>query len=139
MRKYVEIVLIVIVSFQFSCSEEDEIIRCDARPSISESMFGTSSAPVTITGASILTNCLEIRFSYTGCTDVATYDLVASEVISDTFPPSRAVRIVLFDEGSCSITQTQTYRVDLTILQVENTNRLNLELEGWGEPLVYGY
>lgn len=139
MIKYVGMILMSMAMLQLSCSEEDEIIRCDAQPNINESLFGTSSSPVTITGASILSSCLEIRFSYAGCADIATYDLVASEIVFDTFPPSRAVRIVLFDEGSCSITQTQTYRVDLTILEIANTNRLNLELEGWGEPLVYGY
>ncbi|WP_158857659.1 hypothetical protein [Lunatibacter salilacus] len=139
MRKYIGLILISMAILQFSCTEEDEIIRCDAQPNISESLYGTTSSSVTITGASILTNCLEIRFSYTGCTDVATYDLAVSEIVSDTYPPNRAMRIVLSEEGNCSITQSQTYRVDLTILQVEDTSRLNLELEGWGEPLVYGY
>jgi len=139
MRKYVGLILVGIAFFQLSCNEEDEIIRCDAQPNISESLYLTTSPSVTITAASILTNCLEIRFSYTGCADEANYDLAVSELVSDTFPPSRSMRILLTNEGTCNITQTQTYRVDLNLLRLENTNQINLDLQGWGEPLVYGY
>lgn len=139
MRKYSGLYLMAISLFVFSCTEEDDLISCDAQPNINESLYGTTSSPVTITNASILTDCLEIRFSYTGCANLANYDLAVSEHVSDASPPSRSMRIVLAEEGNCNITQTQTFRIDLTILQVENTNRLNLELEGWGDPLVYGY
>lgn len=140
MRKYVVLILCCMGLLFFSCGEsEDKLITCDAQPAISELLFESITTPVTITGASILTNCLEIRFSFFGCADVATYDLAVSEIISGAFPPSRYMRIVIAQEGDCSITQNQTFRIDLTILRVPNTNRLNLELEGWGEPLVYGY
>lgn len=139
MRKYIGMFLLTFSFFFLSCTEEDDIIHCDAQPNINESLYGTTSSPVTINSVSILTDCLEIRFSYTGCADLATYDLAVSENVFDTSPPSRSMRIVLAEEGSCNITQTQTFRLDLTIIQVENTNQLNLELAGWSEPLVYGY
>ena len=131
--------MILIAFTVLSCTEEDQLISCDAQPNINESVYGTTSAPVTINSAKILTDCLEIRFSYIGCADLVTYDLAVSENVSNTLPPSRSMRIVLAEEGTCNITQTQTFRIDLTILQVENTSRLNLELEGWINPLVYVY
>jgi hypothetical protein len=139
MKKIGGLRLMSVIILFLSCTEEDEIIRCDAQPAISESLFATTSTPVNISNASILTDCLEIRFSYTGCTELAIYDLAVSEVVSDTSPPSRSMRIVVAEEGNCNISQTQTYRIDLSLLQVENTNRLTLHLDGWPVPLVYGY
>lgn len=139
MKRFIGSILISMAFIHLSCTDEEEIIRCDAQPAISESLLGTTSTSVTITSASILSNCLELRFSYIGCTGVATFDLAVAENVSNTPLPSRPMRIVLAQEGSCSITQSQTFRVDLTILQVASSNQLNLELEGWGEALVYGY
>lgn len=111
--------LIFIAFAVLSYTEEDQLISCDAQPNINESVYGTISAPVTINNPSILIDCLEVRFSYIGCADLVTYDLAVSENVSNTLPPSRSMRIVLAEEGTSNITQTQTFRIDLTILQVK--------------------
>lgn len=130
----------VILLLAVSCGEDTfDVIPCDAQPTISQTLFEAVSPPVTIISASILTDCLEIQFSYFGCSDQVQIELAVSEQVSGTDPPRRAMRVFLTEDGNCNITQGQMVKIDLRLLQVVNTSRLYLDLEGWDEPLIYGY
>jgi hypothetical protein len=122
-----------------SCSPDEEIITCQRVPVWDDELDATYGDPVAISHAEILSNCIEIRFNYAGCTENASFHLAIMEADNDVFPPERDVRLALAQDGDCAITHHGTLRVNLTSLQMAGSERVLLNLSGWAGQLEYGY
>jgi len=92
---------------------------------------------VTIAG-----NCLTASIQYGGgCGE----ELVSFEFLGSTaafpltIPATLETKIILDDNDDCEALVTKEVDFDLTPLQDENLNNLNLTVEGWGETLEYSF
>lgn len=123
----------------FACSSDDEIITCPRDPVFDGDLGGAFSDPATITYAGVLSNCLEIRFNYSGCSENSEFHFAVSQPNLDSYPPQQEARLALAKDGDCAISHSGIIRVNLVSLQVEGSERVKINLAGWGGDLQYGY
>jgi hypothetical protein len=136
----IQVILIVIWCATVSCTpNEEDPITCVATPTTDAALFENNSDWVEVTRAELLTDCLDIQFSYNGCTEEAEYTLVFSEEIGDTYPVSKFARLHLLQDGDCNNTYVGTLQVNLSSIRVPDTDSIEIELEGWATPILYVY
>lgn len=134
------LVLILLLGVGISCSsQEEDPITCVETSEINSELFQANADWVHISNVELLTNCLDIQFSYNGCSENADYFLVFSEQIIDAFPARRFSRVHLTQDGDCNNTYVGNLQVDLRNIRIPDTDRISIELEGWGDPILYVY
>ncbi|MCC5938033.1 MAG: hypothetical protein JJU34_12195 [Lunatimonas sp.] len=139
MNLYRLVVGIFLIGIQLSCGEEDELIACNAFPTVDNALYVQLGNDVQVTQASMLSGCLEIRYSYQGCDGNREAALVFDDRVAESFPPTRWARLYMEEAGDCAQTHSRTLRVDLTLIQVADLNSVQIVLEGWPDPIVYRY
>lgn len=93
-----------------------------------------------ITSAVITGNCLEIKFSASGCSgDTWVVDLVDAKMVAESNPPQRKLRMKLANDEICTAMPAKTVTFDLTPLRLANTHSIILSLEGYSGSLTYTY
>ncbi len=133
-------VLIMIGLAALSCTpNQDDPITCVASPKTDAALYESDADWVEVTRAELLTNCLDIQFNYNGCTEDAVYSLVFSEKIVDSFPVSKFARLHLLQDGDCNNTYAGTIQVDLSSIRIPDTDRVQIEIDGWATPILYVY
>lgn len=118
---------------------EEDPITCTDTPQINPVLFESEADWVEVTRAELLTDCLEIQFSYNGCTEDAEFSLVFSERVADTFPETKLARLHLLQDGDCNQTYVGNLQVNLRSIRVPDTDRIQIALEGWAAPILYTY
>lgn len=132
--------VICVVLFGLSCGEdEDELIACTGTATVDDLLYEETGAPLQITQISLLSDCLEIRYTFQGCNESITGLLAFSEDIAESFPPLRRARLIVEDPGECSTNYPGILRVELTPAQVADGDRVQIVLEGWPENILYVY
>lgn len=139
MNAYRLVAWILLVGIQFSCGEEDDIIACNAFPTVDNALYVQLSNDVQVSQVSILSGCLEIRYAYQGCEENKAAALVFDDRMGYSSPPTRWARLFMEEAGDCAQTHSNTLRVDLTQVQAADFNSMQIILEGWPDPVVYTY
>lgn len=136
-----KVALFLMAFSYFSCGgDEEELIVCNETPIIDSGRYSEeANTSITITQASLLTGCLELRFSYTGCSPDAPTVFIVDEHIEQTYPPVRRARLQVEGPVDCSVSYTSVMRIDISPLQVGDVNQINLELEGFDTTFTYSY
>ena len=84
--------------------------------------------------------CLEVLIGYGGgCEDDIGIILVGGGDYAESLPPQLAVKIAVEDNDPCEAYLRRIYYFDLTELQYEGLDELQLNLEGWDEPILVRY
>lgn len=144
MNKLVTGILTAVVVLTSACHSDDEICTC--LPPCEETVIVDAdlykNAPsdfLTITDASIHNDCLYVRFSASGCDgDSWEIKLIDANVIKESNPIQRDIRLSLKNEEECLAVFTRTLTFDLTPVRTDD-NEILLNLSGWDEQLLYRY
>ncbi|WP_299243300.1 hypothetical protein [uncultured Aquimarina sp.] len=138
------ILIILIVSFGFlSCNNDDENINpssCEFETLISSEQFiDAPNDQLTINNLVINDNCLTINFGSSGCSgDTWELKLIDSNVILESDPPQRNLRLSLKNEELCDAFITQELSFDISNLKVEG-NQVMLNISNSDDSILYEY
>ena len=81
--------------------------------------------------------CLEVLIGYGGgCQDDIGVVLVGSGEYAESLPPQLTIKLAVEDNDPCEAYLRRTYYFDLTDFRYDGLDDLQLNLEGWDEPLL---
>ena len=85
-------------------------------------------------------DCLVINFSASGC-DGNTWivKLIDSEQILESNPIQRNLRISLENNEDCTAVPNKTLTFDISNLQIQDDNRIYLNITNSGDQILYEY
>jgi hypothetical protein len=134
MKKLLFLILILL----YSCNTETTIIEepCDGDSIIvDQTMFdATDTSNYTITGVSLLNNCLTITLTSSGCDGNSwTASLIDSGLQTASIPPQRHVRLSLTNNETCLAIFERSYTFDINSGHPET---VIYNIEGWNIPIV---
>jgi hypothetical protein len=124
--------------------EIDEIIgmdklSCDQKVIISpEEYENAPNDPFSITEITISGNCLNIRFSASGC-DGNTWivKLIDSGNVAESYPCQRTLRLSLDNKEICTAVPGKEISFDISDLQIVDSDKVILQISG--EAILYKY
>jgi len=93
-----------------------------------------------LNSAEIIDNCLAINISASGCDGNSwSMVLVDSGSVAESSPEQRYLKFVLTNEEACLAFVSQERSFDVTPIQVDGSNEIILNIEGFSEPLTFSY
>lgn len=122
--------------------QEDEIpTDCGTAVKIDQAAYKNSpSDKVNIQNASIVGDCLKITFSAGGCnSDTWKPQLFDAGVIADSYPEQRYIRMTLVTGQFCKALFTKTVFFDLKPVRIDGSKKVALNLDGYGQAILYSY
>ncbi len=136
------VVLIMLLAL-FNACEEDGVkaSNCDSIVALDANSYQNETSDFyTIISASIQENCLQIEYSASGCSGESWKEkMVDEEVILESFPIQRNLKMILDNPEACAAVFTKTVSFDLIPIQTEDYTRIILNIDGYDEPLLYDY
>ncbi|MCU4175511.1 hypothetical protein [Carboxylicivirga sp. N1Y90] len=136
------IVSVLILTNLTSCKKDDDtpLTTCEDKVIISASEY--LNAPdhhLTINNIEIKGDCLVIDFGSSGC-DGSTWvlKLIDSDVMIETYPPIRNLRLSLKNEEVCDAYFTKEVSYDISKLQVDG-DKVILNIKGFDGLVWYEY
>jgi len=139
--------LIFIILTIFGCSNDDDNRNpnpspnnCELETVISAEQYDKApSHQLVINNLEIEKNCLKIDFSSGGC-DGSTWEikLIDSEVVLESNPPKRNLRLSLKSKELCEAFITKEVTFDISKLQVEG-NKVQLNITNSDKNILYEY
>ena len=147
MRKSLVLCFLSIVLFCCSSDDDDDnqtSIDCDVDNSIAiisaELFENAPSDQLTINSLAIVNDDLTISFSASGCDgDSWELKLIDSEEVFESNPPQRELRLSLKNEELCQAFITRELTVDISNLQLADTNQIELNLTNSDDSILYEY
>jgi hypothetical protein len=134
--------LLMLTATTLSCSNDDDGSKtCDAKAILDPERFETAPAmPLNIESAVIEGDCLNIRFTSSGCNgDTWVFNLIGVPSDATVFPPLVNVRLSLSSTELCEAIVSREASFDLSVFQQSNADRLTLTLQNNGQSLLYVY
>lgn len=132
MKKLLFLILILL----YSCNTETTIIEepCDGDSIIvDQTIFdATDTSNYTITGVSVLNDCLTITLTSSGCDgDSWTSYLIDSGIQTLSIPPQGSLKLSLTNNEACLavIERSYTFYINSDVQIIYN-------LEGWSDPII---
>ncbi|MFC6858648.1 hypothetical protein [Zunongwangia atlantica] len=133
-----------------SCNSDDdktEIIECidsdncDECTLINNDRYNqVETDNFSILNIEVNADCLEIQFGSSGCNgENWETELISSETILETSIPQRNLRMKLSNPELCEAYITKTISFNLTNLQLENYDEIQLNIAGFDNPVQYNY
>jgi len=106
--------------------------NCDQDVIISETEYANApNSPFTIISMQILDNCLKIKFGASGCSGSTwVVKLIDEGTLAYTYPASRTLRLSLDNQEMCDAYFGKEISFNIEDLQVQNENRLMLNISG---------
>lgn len=85
-------------------------------------------------------NCIEIKISSSGC-DPNNWTMNFKTVPSTTAvsPHLFHAKVELINNEECLAVYEKTRSFDLTPLQIQGQNSIQLQIQGWNTPVIYNY
>ncbi len=137
-------IVIILGVLLFSCSSDDDeavIHNCDNTTVISAELYENApSDSLEIHTLDIDGDCLKINFDSGGCNGESwELILIDSGDIAESFPPQRFLRLSLKNEEECEALITREMTFDVSNVQVEGGNQVNLHITNSEESILYEY
>jgi len=132
--------LLILVLFTSCNSDDNTAVGCDENVLISSTQFDSAlSDLVTVNSITISGDCLVANISASGC-DGETWilRLIDSDVVLDTSPPQRTLRLVLANNEACLAFVTREISFDINDLKVDEGSVL-LHIVNLNEAFLYSY
>ena len=82
---------------------------------------------------------MNITIQYGGGCGNIELKLIDSEMILESYPVQRNIRLSLKDEDYCKALITKELSFDLTPIQISGYNQIILDISTWNEPILYTY
>ena len=124
------------------CDEDDiQSSPCDQMVVIDDGFFNSAvSSEFMFQSAEIIENCLNVSISASGC-DSSTWSmvLVDSGAVAESLPEQRFLKFVFTNNEVCLAVFSQERSFDISNLQVEGSNEIILNIEGFPESITYQY
>jgi len=142
MKIFKLICLSILATATLSCTSDDEgSTPCDAKAVLDPERFETAPAmSLNIESAAIEGDCLNIRFTSSGCNgDTFVFNLIGLPNDATVFPPLVNVRLSLSSNELCEAIVSREVSFDLSVFQQSNTDRVTLALQNNGQSLLYVY
>lgn len=135
-----KIVILVVIIFFISCSNDDNSISCDRVIVDAQKYTTLQSDSYELIEVSEEDACLKLSIRYGGgCEDISAI-LIDSEDIIESNPPQRNLRLVLTtQEDACEAVITEEFLFDISSLQVENATSVRLNFQDSGITYLYAY
>jgi len=127
------LLFIFILGSTSSCdSVNPDQLNCDEKILVDSSLFEDSpNDSFEFTSVKIIDNCLNITIQYGGgCGDIE-LKLIDSEMILESYPVQRNIRLSLKDEDYCKALITKELSFDLTPIQILSYNQIILNISNW--------
>ncbi|MBO6605991.1 hypothetical protein [Psychroserpens sp.] len=123
--------------------DDDEIqgSPCDQAVVIDQGFYESAETDdFTFQSAEIIDNCLAVVLSSSGC-DGETWSmvLVDSGSVAESLPEQRFLKFVFSNNEECLAVITQERSFDISNLQVEGSNEIILNIDGFPESITYQY
>lgn len=115
---------------------------CGSEIIIDTNYDSTTGDAFTITNITITENCLTATVQYGGgCGDeLVSFEFLASTAsFPVTIPAMLDTKIIMDDNDDCEALITKDISFDLTALEEEGFNNINIGVEGWNEILQYSF
>ena len=145
MMKPSTILFLLVMTLSSACHKWDDCdpaSRCDQPVIVDKALYETAPDDFLFFETVLLDgDCLEITFTSSGC-DGSTWitELIDSEAILESFPVQRVLRLSLHNMEPCDAVIAKTVSFDLTPIQLEEYDRILLNIEGYqGERILYRY
>ena len=134
--------LLVVCSMNMTCEEDDdllEVVMCDQSVVIDSDLYVNLNSD-TFSHAEIVDDCLQIEITSSGCSGESwEFKLVDSGVVAESLPEQRNLKFKLVNEELCLAIFSREVSFDLTPLQVDGSNEVVLNIEGFNTSLSYKY
>lgn len=124
------------------CDDDDVVnVPCDQTIVVDSGFYESATSDVYEAGNVYFSdNCLTIEISSSGCDGNSwSMVLVDSGNVAESSPEQRYLKLVLTNEELCDAVVEQVRSFDLTPIQVDGSNEIILNIEGFPEPLTYNY
>ena len=127
-----------------ACSESSskDYENCDKQSQIisNQAYADLATMNYTITAVALNVNCLDVTISSSGCSgNTWETNLFSTNNLPDTFPLQRNLKLQLIYQEFCLAIIQKTVSFDLTPLQIAGQNQITLNIDGWGQQIVYHY
>lgn len=146
MKKKLFFILITVIFIVSACSNaEDEKSslknECANEVVIDAELYLTAPSDILIiNNLEIENNCLLINFSASGCTgDTWQIKLIDANVIMESYPPQRNLRLSLQNEEECEKLIIKEISFDIEELQVDGYDKIKLNITNSNQTIVYEY
>ena len=130
-------IILIVLSFA-SCEKDDNSINCDSEVVISADEYSTApDDELTINNLELNGDCLSINFSSGGCSgDSWELKLIDAEIILESNPPQRNLRLSLKNEELCKMYITKEITFDINKLKVDG-NSVLLNIVNSGDQILF--
>ncbi len=121
-------------------NDDDNSDNCNKVVIISSELYTNAPADqMTINSLDLNENCLNISFSSSGC-DGSTWEvkLIDSELILESNPPQRNLRLSLKNEEECEAYITKELTFDINNLKIDG-NQVLLNITNSDDQILYEY
>ncbi|WP_152487255.1 hypothetical protein [Winogradskyella psychrotolerans] len=142
LRKIIMFSLVSMFLMSFQCHEDDVILLpCGLEVVSDNEAYETSESDnYGVLNVDLSGDCLTVDVTTSGCDNndwVLT--LIDSENIAESMPSQRYLKLTLFNNQDCSVVLEKAETFDLSLLKVEGTNEVLLNIEGLSESVLYSY
>lgn len=144
MKKIGFLILVMLCFLSTQCDEDalsDLEVFCDASVVVDASVFDDLvSDDFQFVDVSLIGDCLSIEIGASGC-DAQTwaFTLVDSGVIAESLPEQRNLKLKLENTEVCTVFFSTNISFDISALQINGSNKIILNLEGWDNSITYTY
>ncbi|MFK7953501.1 MAG: hypothetical protein AB8B73_11690 [Ekhidna sp.] len=130
-----------ILTFIKKSEFEAKVDTCEAKAIVSESIYNNGPAAFhTIESVELTNNCLHITYASSGCSgDSWEATIVDQGIVLESFPVQRSIRLSLTNEEACQAVFKKDIWVDISPLQAKGEPKINFNLDGWDEQILYEY
>lgn len=140
LTKILSIIFVFIISISCSC-DDDNAISCERSVEINEIAY--TDAPdwkVNILESEIDGDCLRLKFGTSGCSEEGwNVRLIDADIIMKSLPVQRNIRLSVTGTGLCEVYFTKEMTFDLSEIQLDTENTINLNLKNSGDVIQYNY
>ncbi len=135
------LLFILVLAFISSCnSVSPEQLNCDKKIIVDNILFENAPNDSSdFDNVEIVKNCLKITVFYSGGCGNVEFNLVASEMIMESYPPQMNIRLSLKDEDHCKAYIMKEISFDLSPIHTLVSNQVILHLENWDEVILYRF
>ena len=126
-----------------SCKDKSvnsETLSCDQVIISDDSLYEHSpNDSYEFKNVEIIHNCLNITIEYGGGCGEVEFNLIDSELVMESYPPQRNIKLSFKDEDYCKALIRKQVSFDLTPIQIIGINKVILHLDNWEKAISYTY
>ena len=136
--------LMIIGTAIISCTNDDEkgnSNHCDFKAIVSADQYKNASSDLlSVSSLEISSHCLKINISASGC-DGNSWEvkLIDSEQIMESNPAQRNLRVTLKNDEVCTAYVGKTFTFDISELQIQDDDRVYLNIINSDDQILYEY